>query len=343
MRIGHRVGRRRSRRDIPSTSTESCVVDRCSSRTVVPLAALCLVVLQLDICGTVFNPVRGQFRVWTLMNDRRRENNRKLVEGERQSHDDSNSAFDDRPTQRRGLWERLRSLLGYSDAEIRQIIFERHSNPPPNRNLTKMPTRAPTLPPAGSFAPTPRGTTPTGPPSTSGPTPTPGPPTTSVPTPTPGPPTTVVPTLPAPTPTPGPPTTPAPSPSSGLTVEQYLTLTLTQGGEIQVPGTAQNEAYLSLIANFPDLDPNNPADQLPLKQTYALNTLYFSTNGTNWLDSLDWTGPAPVCGWFGVSCNLTEVFNLTLPDNDLQGTLTSEIRGLEKLGTNTSCEHRASP
>jgi hypothetical protein len=121
-------------------------------------------------------------------------------------------------------------------------------------------------------------------------------------------------------------------------VEEFLTATLTDGGELTTAGTPQNQALVSLQANFPDLDPSQGEEaQTEILQIYALNTLYFSTNGTSsWADKTGWTGPDPVCTpWFGVSCSDTGtlVLGVDLTDNDLVGELTSEIRGLASLRT----------
>lgn len=122
-------------------------------------------------------------------------------------------------------------------------------------------------------------------------------------------------------------------------MEEFLAQTLTDGGELQVAGTPQNEALLSLQSNFPDLLPTaGPAAQVEIMQIYSLDTLYFATNGTlGWADSTGWTGPGTVCGtggapWFGVECDAQGVVtSLDLTANDLNGALTSEIRGLMGL------------
>ena len=122
------------------------------------------------------------------------------------------------------------------------------------------------------------------------------------------------------------------------TVEEFLTQKLTHDGSLETPGTPQNEAFTSLSTNFPNLVyPDNSAE---ITQIYALSTLFFATNGTNWRMREAWPGPNPVCGqvgvtdaWFGVMCNANGfVINLDLRENDLFGDLPSEIRGLTTLG-----------
>ena len=125
------------------------------------------------------------------------------------------------------------------------------------------------------------------------------------------------------------------------TVEQFLTRTLTDDGSLQTAGTPQNQALVSLITNFPTLDPNLGAnDQTQITQVYALNTIYFSTDGPNWSNRDGWTGaidPCTVPTWQGIVCDspldesVAEVTVLDLGDNDLLGVLPSEIRGLSSL------------
>jgi hypothetical protein len=119
---------------------------------------------------------------------------------------------------------------------------------------------------------------------------------------------------------------------------EFLTRTLTTDGSHLVPGTPQNDALVELETNFPDLTP--ASSQVEILQTYALNTIYFSTNGTGWRVRTGWTGPTPVCAdetWYGVFCDSDGlVTNLTLLDNDLLGQLPSEIAGLANLGKQES-------
>ena len=68
-----------------------------------------------------------------------------------------------------------------------------------------------------------------------------------------------------------------------------------------------------LNSNSSELDPNDPDDQIDILQRYALNTLYFSTNGINWNSNELWTSENNPCGttnnngvenaWFGILCD----------------------------------------
>ena len=136
----------------------------------------------------------------------------------------------------------------------------------------------------------------------------------------------------------------APSPAVGgeLTLDLFLRTTLTDDGSLDAAGTAQNSAFTTLAASNPELDPNNVADQPQILQRYALNTLYFSTDGPNWVNNNGWTSASPLCSatgggngtsWLGVSCGPTnEVLIVRLGLNDLFGSLPSELRALSSLG-----------
>lgn len=196
-------------------------------------------------------------------------------------------------------------------------------------------TGRPTLSPAPTATAAPSGAGTGGPSATAGPT------AAAVPTASPAPssfgsqgPTALpVPTVSAaPSPTNG---TATAAPSGVGSVEEFLASTLTDNGALAEPGTPQNAALEALLTSFPDLDPaNGPEEQRLIQETYALNTLYFALGGANWAASTDWTGPPPVCTpWLGVTCTAQAVTELDLSENDLMGTLPSEIRGLSSLGT----------
>ena len=135
-------------------------------------------------------------------------------------------------------------------------------------------------------------------------------------------------------------TTGAPTPGANLTVLTFLESTLTDDGTITQPGTPQNKAYMQLQANNPDLNPNDPADQVDITQIYVLNTFYYSLNLNvleKWTMEELWTTAAPICGsgntnWYGVSCDSTGIVTgLNLTSNNMNGTLPSELQGLTAL------------
>jgi Leucine-rich repeat (LRR) protein len=122
-------------------------------------------------------------------------------------------------------------------------------------------------------------------------------------------------------------------------IEEFLLLTLTDDGSLSAEGTPQSAALGALLETSPDLDPTVPEDQVEILQRYALNTLYFATSGESWVNNELWTSPSNPCGgggdspWFGVSCDGDSVLvtELSLPGNDLLGSLPSEMRALTGL------------
>jgi hypothetical protein len=115
-------------------------------------------------------------------------------------------------------------------------------------------------------------------------------------------------------------------------IDAFLVFALTDDESINVEGTAQNLAYNKVTELFPDLAV--PGDEEEIQTIYALNTLFYATNGSSWRVRDGWTGPDPVCApWYGVTCDDDgKVIQISLSDNDLFGELPSEIRGLKSLG-----------
>lgn len=64
----------------------------------------------------------------------------------------------------------------------------------------------------------------------------------------------------------------------------------------------------------------------------ALIALYNSTDGPNWHRNDGWGSPSSYCAWYRVICNDSfDVMRLALPDNNLNGPLSSEIGNLVNL------------
>jgi hypothetical protein len=128
-------------------------------------------------------------------------------------------------------------------------------------------------------------------------------------------------------------------------VEEFLFETLSDDGSLTQEGTPQNQALTALldVTEEGGLDPNDPTDQREITQRYSLNTLYFATGGANWAGNDLWTTSALPCGeeggegpWLGIQCDTTTrsvVEFVSLPGNDLLGSIPSEIRGLSGLKT----------
>lgn len=126
------------------------------------------------------------------------------------------------------------------------------------------------------------------------------------------------------------------APTITETLQEFLERTLTDTGEIDQSGSAQNDAFLTIGLNFPDLRPSDgPQARTRIAQLYAMQTLYYGLNGPDWRTRDAWVGNSDVCDddWFGVECNDEQVvIALNLTDNDLMGSIPSEIRALSNLG-----------
>ena len=64
-----------------------------------------------------------------------------------------------------------------------------------------------------------------------------------------------------------------------------------------------------------------------------LSIWYYALNGTNWtdIDTSLWTTDAPICTWAGVGCDTTAIISLEFNSNNSDGTIPSEVRGLQSL------------
>lgn len=82
---------------------------------------------------------------------------------------------------------------------------------------------------------------------------------------------------------------------------------------------------------------------IPQTECEALISLYNSTSGDDWLDNSGWGLSGAPCdaalGWYGVSCANGHVTGLTLPANNLTGTLPPELANLTQLQQLTLSEN----
>lgn len=144
---------------------------------------------------------------------------------------------------------------------------------------------------------------PTGPAPTNAPAPT-GPTPTEAPAP--------IPTGPSPTDAPGPLPTEGGSCES-LTREAALLESLslvTDPSFLNDPGSSQGMAAQWLLNTDPaQVD---PCTYSTILQRYALTTMYFSTNGDEWVDTTGWLTGTNECTWFGVSCSSDLTTEITL-------------------------------
>jgi len=66
-------------------------------------------------------------------------------------------------------------------------------------------------------------------------------------------------------------------------------------------------------------------------ERYAIATIYESTNGDDWISTAGWKSSNHICqGWFGISCTDNRVTDLDLPNNNMTGSLPTELGILEK-------------
>lgn len=73
------------------------------------------------------------------------------------------------------------------------------------------------------------------------------------------------------------------------------------------------------------------AQGLPAGECRALVSLYRNTDGAKWIEHTNWLQNQAPCSWFGVLCSNGHVFALSLPQNNLRGTLPMELGNLSEL------------
>jgi hypothetical protein len=70
---------------------------------------------------------------------------------------------------------------------------------------------------------------------------------------------------------------------------------------------------------------------LPDAACQSLEYLFYGTDGHAWFDNSNWLVTDSPCEWNGIGCEADQVTSLTLPDNNLAGTLPKEFGGLATL------------
>ena len=116
------------------------------------------------------------------------------------------------------------------------------------------------------------------------------------------------PPVPRPTPAPDGPTASPVDCLNGRTREEYLfdlLSPITSGSILNDPSTPQGMAFDYLVNDDPHLD--DPCSSTTIEQRYGLLTLYFSTQGEEWIDSDGWLSAEQECTWKGVSCHSDQV------------------------------------
>jgi len=96
-------------------------------------------------------------------------------------------------------------------------------------------------------------------------------------------------------------------------------------------GVAQRQALNWVLGpNNSQYDPTRDRNQIA--QRYILATLYYSTGGGNWTQNSNMLSKDDECNWYeSVICSQAAVTTIQLENNNVQGTLPSEIGVLEQL------------
>ena len=74
----------------------------------------------------------------------------------------------------------------------------------------------------------------------------------------------------------------------------------------------------------------NATDVIPV-ECDTLVTLYRATSGEEWIDNAGWKTDPQICAWFGVTCRDGHVAELSLKNNNLNGSLPEELGTLQHL------------
>jgi hypothetical protein len=125
----------------------------------------------------------------------------------------------------------------------------------------------------------------------------------------------------------------SPSPQEVKQELEHLLISFSfdNGTALRNQSTPQNEA-LNWLASNVNLDSYSNARKI---QRYSLATLFYSTNGTSWYEKDEWMSDFDECRWYnsGFSlCPSGSVDTLTLWDNNLVGTIPSELALMSNLG-----------
>jgi len=71
--------------------------------------------------------------------------------------------------------------------------------------------------------------------------------------------------------------------------------------------------------------------QIPQTECEALVALYNSTGGPSWTHNTNWLATVEPCGWYAVGCSAGSVGTIGLPENNLVGTIPSQLGNLNGL------------
>lgn len=71
--------------------------------------------------------------------------------------------------------------------------------------------------------------------------------------------------------------------------------------------------------------------QIPASECQTLETFYYSTSGGEWNNHSRWLVTTTPCSWYGVTCSSGHVTSLILENNQLRGTIPSQLSDLSEL------------
>lgn len=71
--------------------------------------------------------------------------------------------------------------------------------------------------------------------------------------------------------------------------------------------------------------------EIPQIECQALMAIYSSSNGTNWSNNSGWLSTNTPCNWYGVYCNPGHIVVLDLSNNQLSGSIPTELGNITSL------------
>jgi Leucine-rich repeat (LRR) protein len=71
--------------------------------------------------------------------------------------------------------------------------------------------------------------------------------------------------------------------------------------------------------------------EIPIIECTALEALYNSTNGSEWVNDTGWEVMNTPCSWFGITCSGSRVTQINLSNNQLTGTIPFQLGNLPNL------------
>ena len=135
-------------------------------------------------------------------------------------------------------------------------------------------------------------------------------------------------------------TTPNPTPTALLISEPSYTPTLALTAT-DTPSPSTLHPTVTRIPSSPTVTPSPEPTvppptatptPTPLPDRLALEALYSSAGGENWINNQNWLSAQPISAWYGVRTNQTgSVVELNLEENGLRGIIPPELENLQYL------------